>query len=136
MHVRAVHTWIPATSVLTVLLLLLEYRLLSFHDALHEKRLVSIVFGGTLVLALAALKAPGIMAALFVLALGYHRGNRVMIGAACAFLAMFLSAYYYTLEITLLAKSYTLLAVGATLLVLRPLLSRALPANVEGGSHE
>ena len=136
MHIRISQTWFPATIALAILLLLLEYRLLSFHKALREMRLSLVVFGGTLVLAMASLKAPGIIAALFVLVIGFHRGNRIITGIAFAFLAIFLSAYYYNLDITLLNKSYTLLAVGATLLAIRPLLSSAFQNSNKEAAHE
>jgi uncharacterized membrane protein len=135
MHVRVTHTWFPVTIALAILLMLLEYRLLSFHKALGEKQLTLIVFGGALVLAVASLKAPGIIAALFVLALGFHRGNSIITSVALAFLAVFLSAYYYNLNITLLNKSYTLLAVGTVLLALRPLLSSALQNSNKEAAH-
>ena len=51
-------------------------------------------------------------------------------------LAVFLFAYYYNLNTTLLNKSYTLLAVGAVLLVLRPLLSGALENSNKEAVHE
>lgn len=135
-HVRVAQAWFPATIALTLLLMLLEYRLLSLHKALGEKRLVLVVFCGTLVLAPASLKAPGIIAALFVSALGFHRGNRLIMGIAFGFLAVFLSAYYYNMNITLINKSYTLLAVGTTLLALRPLLSNALQNSGKEAVHE
>ncbi len=134
--VRGPQTWFPVTLVLAVLLLLLEYRILLFHQALKKMRLAALVFLGTLVLALASLKAPGIIAALFVLTLGFHRGNKILVGLALAFLAVFLSAYYYNLDITLINKSYTLLAVGAALLVLRFFWTNVLDINEKEASHE
>jgi uncharacterized membrane protein len=135
-HLRTTHNWLPATVILAALLMLLEYRLLSFHGALKQRRLTILVFIGTLAMALASLKAPGIIAALFVLAIGFHRGNRIITGIAFAFLALFLSAYYYNLNITLLNKSYTLLGVGAILLMLRPLLISALHNSGKEAAHE
>jgi hypothetical protein len=134
--VRSPQTWFPVTLVLAVLLLLLEYRILSFHKVFKKIRLAALAFLGTLVLALASLRAPGIIAALFVLTLGFHRGNKILVSLALAFLAVFLSAYYYNLDITLINKSYTLLAVGAALLVLRFFWTNVLGINEKEESHE
>jgi uncharacterized membrane protein len=135
-HLGISRNWIPTTVVVTCLLLLLEYRLLAFHDSRGSGKLNFFLFGGTLALAAASLKAPGIAAALLVLVIGFHRGNRILTGLAVAFLAVFLSAYYYNMDITLLTKSWALLASGAILLLLRPLLVNAIDrAGVEVG-HE
>jgi uncharacterized membrane protein len=128
--------WLPATTVLTALLLSVEYRLLAFHDGLKNRAAVLLLFAGTVALAAVSYNAPGIIAALLVLAIAYHRGNRILTGMAFAFLAVFLSAYYYNVQLTLLAKSYALLASGAVLLLLRLPLLRALPNDAKGAVHE
>jgi uncharacterized membrane protein len=79
---------------------------------------------GTVLVSLPALWMPGILAATIVLALGFQRGNRILLGLAAIFLAIFLIAFYYNLEVTLLAKSLLLLAAGLLLLGLRALLAR------------
>lgn len=134
-HTGIARSWIPITIVLTCLLLLLEYRLITFHNSMDGK-LNIFLFAGTLALGAASFKAPGIVAALLVLVIGFHRGNRTLTGLAITFLAVFLSAYYYNMEITLLTKSWALLASGAILLLLRPLFVNAIDrAGVEVG-HE
>jgi uncharacterized membrane protein len=124
--------WVPTTIAATAVLLLLEYRLLSFHNNQGGRKLTFLMFGGTLALAAASLNAPGILSALLVLVTGFHRGNRILTGLAVVFLAVFVSAYYYNMDMTLLTKSWALLATGAILLLLRPLLVKAIgSANVE-----
>jgi uncharacterized membrane protein len=135
-HLRDTQNWIPATLALAALLMLLEYRLLSFHGSLGRIRITVLVLIGTIALTVASLKAPGIIGALYVLAIGFHRGNRIIMGIAFTFLTLFLAAYYYNMEITLLTKSYTLLAAGAVLLMLRPFLTGVLQNKDEEVRHE
>ena len=67
----------------------------------------------------ASLKAPGLAAGLMILLLGFAGGNKVLTGLGFAALILYLSAYYYTLESTLLVKSAVLAATGAVLLATR-----------------
>ena len=127
--------WLPATVVLTGFLMYLEYRLLVFHDALKDKRAI-FLFLGTVGLALASLKAPGIIAALYMLAIGFHRANRLIMGISIAFLVVFLSAFYYNLDITLLNKSYILLGTGTILILLRLFMTTAYQSDSREASHE
>jgi uncharacterized membrane protein len=135
-HLEIAPGWTLATAALTVLLLLLEYRLLAFHNGVENRMPAVTVFAGTVALAAVSYNAPGIIGALFVLATGFHRGNRIITGLAIAFLGVFLTAYYYNMQITLLVKSYALLASGAVLLLLRLLLLMALPGGDREAAHE
>lgn len=67
--------------------------------------------------------APGLIAALLVLLLGANRGSRILCGLALLAAAWYLGAYYYQMQITLLAKSGVMVASGALLIVLRFLMS-------------
>jgi Domain of unknown function (DUF4401) len=79
---------------------------------------------------IASFKAPGIMACLLIVLLGFSNGNRVLTGLGIAALVLYLSGYYYLLEVTLLTKSGVLLATGVVLLAARWLmLSRVMPAE-------
>jgi hypothetical protein len=84
------------------------------------------IFAGIALFTLPALRAPGLLAALIVLAVGFRRGNRLLEGMSVLFLVWFLSAYYYHLSISLLDKSFALVASGAILLALRYMLLRLL----------
>jgi hypothetical protein len=74
---------------------------------------------GSILLGVLTLSTPGVVAAVTVLALGFDRRNRVLIGLAVVFLVKFASAYYYTLRMTLLEKSIVLVASGLLLLAAR-----------------
>ena len=82
-----------------------------------------------IVLALSALAAPGISAAILVLALGFANGNRVLMGLGLLAFGGYLSHFYYQLSSTLLVKSMVLAATGAALLALRWTLERFLPGE-------
>ncbi|HYF61731.1 MAG TPA: DUF4401 domain-containing protein [Herpetosiphonaceae bacterium] len=74
--------------------------------------------------AVLSVKMPGVEAALLVLALGFWRSNRTLLGLAAAFLVFYLGAYYYSLQLTLLIKSLAMLAAGLLLLALRGMAAR------------
>ncbi|MBU8899286.1 DUF4401 domain-containing protein [Corallococcus sp. M34] len=86
------------------------------------------LFTGTLVLlAGMTLHTPGIITAVGILLLGFHRRDTATLGLAVVFLLCFGSAYYYDLELSLLAKSLALLGSGFVLLGARQLLLRRAP---------
>ncbi|RKG84125.1 DUF4401 domain-containing protein [Corallococcus sp. CA049B] len=65
------------------------------------------------------LNTPGVLVAVLMLTLGFHRRSRVMLGLAVAFLLTFGAYYYYDLHITLLAKALALTGSGLVLLGVR-----------------
>jgi hypothetical protein len=73
---------------------------------------------------LGAVSAPGILAAVVLLVLGYARRERGLIGLGVLALVHFLVAYYYDLELDLRMKSAVLGASGLTLLGAREVLRR------------
>lgn len=109
--------WWPSTLGLAVVLGVLLYRLL------HETA-ASLATRARLLTAVALLvpltsDAPGLPAALLVLVLGFRHGRRLLMGLALAFLALFLTLFYYNLNLTLLAKSFLLMGTGLALLAVR-----------------
>jgi uncharacterized membrane protein len=78
-----------------------------------------VAVGATVLLGLLTLSTPGLIAAVAVLTLGFDRRNRILIGIAAVFLVKFASVYYYSLRMTLLAKSVVLVASGVLLLAAR-----------------
>jgi len=82
------------------------------------------VLGGGILLAVATASAPGVLAAVGTLTLGFRAGERSLQGLAWTFLLFFLAAFYHSLEMTLWEKSGLLLGSGALLLGLRALLRR------------
>ena len=69
-------------------------------------------------------RVPGIALAAMVAALGVHRRRPAVVALAAAFLAVFLSYFYYELRMTLLAKSGVLIASGMLVLASRFLVPR------------
>jgi uncharacterized membrane protein len=51
-----------------------------------------------------------------IVLLGFANANRVLAGLGIASLLVYVSSYYYLLDVTLLAKSAVLAATGAALL--------------------
>jgi hypothetical protein len=74
--------------------------------------------GAAVAVSIATMKAGGVAAALLVLMLGFARGNRALLGLGIVGMLGHLSYFYYSLEMTLLAKSGALIAAGVTLVVL------------------
>lgn len=70
--------------------------------------------------------APGILLALVVVMLGAASGHRTFVGAGTAFLVVFVGAYFYGIEVTMLAKSATLVGCGLAILLARWVLLRVL----------
>jgi hypothetical protein len=99
---------------------------------LREPRALLAVAAATAVGA-ASFKAPGVAAGLMIVVLGFSNGNRVLTGAGIAALLFYISKYYYLLEVTLLAKSGVLAAIGLALLAARWLmLNVVLPESAKG----
>jgi hypothetical protein len=82
-------------------------------------------------LAVLTLRTPGVIAAVGVLMLGFHRRSVVLLGMAVLFILTFGVSYYYDLHLTLLAKSLALLGSGLLLIGLRLFVLRRFPAAVE-----
>jgi Domain of unknown function (DUF4401) len=117
-------TWSFSTVGLVMLLLGLESILLHNHNFSLASANGIILLGGTFLIGLLFYQAPGIIATIIVMVLGFQRGNRVLMGSATLFFTVFLVAYYYHLELTLLMKSITLVSSGSALLGLRWLLKQ------------
>ncbi|MDX1655338.1 MAG: GDYXXLXY domain-containing protein [Candidatus Competibacteraceae bacterium] len=83
----------------------------------RRHRLAVLVGGG--LFWLAVLPAPGLVAAALVVMVGFGRGERTLAGLALAFLLLYLGAWYYQLDWTLLAKAGVLTAAGTVLLAVR-----------------
>lgn len=79
---------------------------------------------GLAALGLLTWNVPGIIAATATMTLGFHRRDPVLTGASTLFLSGFLFFLYYDLDLSLLAKSLTLVSSGALLLGARWLLPR------------
>ncbi|MBE9562526.1 MAG: DUF4401 domain-containing protein [Proteobacteria bacterium] len=112
-------TWWYSTIGLLVILIMLEIYILDGYDIYMSAPQSYAIFGGTVLTSLLLYQSPGIIASIIILVLGFQRGNRVLIGLAIIFLTLFIIAFYYYLNITLLMKSVTLITTGIALLALR-----------------
>lgn len=117
----------PATAGITLALLILAARIFAERGATLASEPALVALAGLAALGTITWNAPGVMAALGVLVLAFHRRDLVLLAFAALFLIAFLSRFYYDLEITLLAKSGVLLASGALLLALRFYSRRRFP---------
>jgi uncharacterized membrane-anchored protein len=76
--------------------------------------------GGVIVtLFLGLISTPGILAALWLMILGYALRERILISLSIAFFPIFISLFYYDLELTLDIKAYILLGSGIIFLIMR-----------------
>ncbi len=83
--------------------------------SLEEKLIVA----GILLFCLASYREPGFVGACFVLTLGFFLKNVRLKFQAMSFLLIFVVNYYYSLKMSLFAKSMTLLLPGLLLIALR-----------------
>jgi len=85
-----------------------------------------------LVLIAASWSAPGLLLALTVVLLGAAAGHRSLVGAGIGFLVVFVAAYFYGIEVTMLQKSAALVGSGLATLVARQVLLGALGGRGDG----
>ncbi len=111
--------WEFTAVVLLGMLLYLLWRIGTELGYFLRNRVVIALLVGALLLLIPALRMPGLLAALIVLALGFWRNNQGLVWLAAIFLIFYTWAFYYSLEWTLLVKSLILLASGLVLLGLR-----------------
>lgn len=86
------------------------------------------ILPGLAAVGLISASAPGVIAAVLVLLLGFYRRNQSLKGMAVLFLMTFGSAYYYQLNLSLLLKSLVLMLTGGLFL--------AIARTVEGPSDD
>ncbi|MEO7910502.1 MAG: DUF4401 domain-containing protein [Roseiflexaceae bacterium] len=120
----AIPYWWISGLLLLPMLLVLEYRVVSRFEPRANAAIAPWLVGATVLVSLPALWTPGVLAAVIAIVLGFQRGNRLLLGIGAFFLVVFLIAFYYHLDVTLLLKSLLLLATGLLLLGLRALMPR------------
>ena len=114
-----------AGIALTLALVVLIWRVLDdLGIALSSPTAIAALLGAA-ALGVGALNSPGIIAGTAVLMLGFDRRNPQLVGLAALFLIVFLSFYYYNLELTLLEKSGVLVGSGALLIGIRHRIARS-----------
>ena len=115
--------WMGETLAAAALLATLAVLVRRAGWVLSEPRAMLAIAAGAAVCA-ASFKAPGVAAGLMIVLLAFANGNRVLLGLGIAGLLFYVSAYYYLVETTLLAKAAVLAATGAILLIARTLVLR------------
>jgi hypothetical protein len=126
--------WI-STILLGALFLYVGYRvwpaLLSAGNG-AGKGAAAIVYALMIALIVTAWPMPGLLLALIVVMLGTASGHRTFVGAGIVFLVVFVAAYFYGIEVSMLTKSITLVSSGVAVLVARWLLLRVVGAPAHG----
>jgi len=79
--------------------------------------------------------SPGLIMAMIILLLGFINADRVLIGVATGFFTVFLAAFFYAIEMTLLMKSIVFITAGFVLLAGRWGLKFHLAAQKEMASN-
>jgi uncharacterized membrane protein len=72
-----------------------------------------------LAVALSLVSAPGLLASLALIIVGYARDNRVLTSVGILHVPVFLFYFYYALDMDLLSKSWLLMGTGLILLLAR-----------------
>ncbi len=108
-----------AQSITGLLLFGVVWQLLSRSEESPSGPRLLLVLLATALVAVVSLQAPGIATGFIVALLGFANSNRLLMGLGFVALLFYSSAYYYTLEETLLIKSQILAATGVTLLLVR-----------------
>lgn len=121
-----VSLWWVSTIGLEVVLLGLIYWIVTDHGLSLQTGGVALAFLGASLLGIPAIRVPGIIGSLITLLLGFHKGNRVLMGIAGIFMAYFVTLFYYDIEITLLLKSIALMGSGIVFLLIRFTILQAL----------
>jgi hypothetical protein len=117
LEVLPVIGWWPSTLVLAMGLLgLLVWIIRAHHPGGFSPLVLTLA---VVLVAVLTHDAPGVLAAVLVLVLGFHRHNRVLMGLALLALALYLGWFYYHMHLSLLNKSLLLMGTGAVLLALR-----------------
>jgi MFS family permease len=105
------HPWI-STLLLGAEFLYLGHQIKPVISPSEKGKYQNLLYGLMLLIVASAWYAPGLILGLIVLLLGVEHGRTTFIGVGIAFFALFLCAYFYGLEVSLLTKSITLIASG------------------------
>lgn len=115
------HFWLVQYNEIllgTVLVVTIAQLLKRYHISMFSPRGLAAV-GCGVVLALISQQATGLAVAWTLILLGFANGHRVLLGIGIFAFWAYLARYYYVLHMTLLDKSYLLMATGLLLLAVR-----------------
>jgi hypothetical protein len=108
-------SWIPSAVGIGIVWLAVAWRLLQRAQKSVDTD-VLVIGGGMLLFCAFSYNAPGVLVAGLFGTLGFAERDRFLMGLGVVALLFFLSAYYYNMQITLLAKSFALMIPGLILL--------------------
>lgn len=129
------YPWI-STLLLGLLLLTFCHRLWPEIAGPDSVRTRPLLYAGLAVIVACAWYVPGLILGLMVVMMGVHAGRITFIGAGIGFFALFLAAFFYGIEVSLLTKSYTLVATGLALLGFRRLFLRVVSQAGSAGAAD
>lgn len=102
----------------------------------HSQPLFSIItLPAALICGAAALYAPGIGLGLWLILMARYQGSLGLLVVSGGFIVLYVSGWYYFLEVILLQKSLLLLVSGLVLLGLAWGVKKVLPAQIGGASE-
>ncbi len=127
--------WISSIG-LGLLLLYLVYELVKSENFTFTSANTAALYASCILVIIVCALAPGLIMALIILLLGFARVDRVLMGVAIGFFTVFLTAFFYGIELTLLTKSMLLIGTGALLIAGRYGLKFYLAAQKEIALNE
>jgi hypothetical protein len=84
-----------------------------------DNKALPILYGMMVLIVACSWNAPGLLLGLIVVMLGGASGSKTFIGAGITVFNVFMTAYFYGIEVGMLTKSITLIATGTAILVAR-----------------
>ncbi|MDW7695011.1 DUF4401 domain-containing protein [Flammeovirgaceae bacterium SG7u.111] len=107
--------WVTSGFIIFSLLFALYFALENFQ--LQNKKWL--VLGLCLLILLPTLPAPGIAASLLFLVVGSYHGEKILVGVGVIAGVVFISYFYYNLQVSLLHKSFYLMGAGLLFFLFR-----------------
>ncbi len=107
--------WVTSGFIIFSLLYSLYFALGNYQ--LRQK--TWLVLGLCLLILLPTLPAPGIAASILLLVVGSYHGEKVLVGVGVIAGAVFISYFYYNLQVSLLHKSFYLMGAGLLFFLFR-----------------
>lgn len=113
----------------------LAYWVFKTNEVALSSRTLTAGVAALIALCLSSSFAYGLTQGAVLLALGFAIGHRLLTGLGILSLLFSISTYYYRLDLTLLEKSATLLALGLVLWAIRQLMRRGWKSRDDGEVH-
>ena len=117
----------PLTLVFVALLVWLALQVVRDHGSTPSEPVPMAALGATVALGALTASTPAVSGALLFVVLGFDRRRTGLVALGAAFLIAFLGLYYYSLSLSLLQKSFVLVASGAVCVGVAEFLRRRIP---------